>query len=168
MRSVIAGSFQFLTDILPWAPHRSTYPQPIFGPRLSGLEVSESTLDNRAIDPGKVLLRKIRVGIASVAGMRLPLIGIALIYLTLPNLPLLLSASWLGVWPHGYVNLEFLLIGALGFFLPRSAIFALLCVELIADYIYVVCYAYQFSLENLFSSLRQSLQSCKARSPGSP
>jgi hypothetical protein len=154
MRSVIAGSLQFLADILPWAPPRLTYSEPIFAPGLNGLEASGITPDNRAIELGKVLRRKIRMGITSVASIRLPFVGIALIYLTLPNLPLLLSARWLGVGPHGYFNLEILLIGALGFFLPRSALFALLCVEMIADYTYIVCYAYQFSLENLFSSLR--------------
>lgn len=154
MRSVIAGSLQFLADILPWAPRRLTYSQPIFAPGLNGLEASGITPDNRSVELGKVLRRKIRMGIASVAAIRLPFVGIALIYLTLPNLPLLLSAGWLGVWPHGYFNLEMFLIGALGFFLPRSAVFALLFVELIADYTYIVCYAYQFSLEDLLSSLR--------------
>jgi hypothetical protein len=93
-------------------------------------------------------------GVASITAERMPFYVIALIYLILPNLPLMLSAGWLGVWPHGYINLEFLLIGALGFFLPRRVVFAMLCVELLADYTYIVCYAYQFSLENLLSSLR--------------
>jgi hypothetical protein len=60
----------------------------------------------------------------------------------------------LGAWPHGYINLEYLLIGAPGFFLPRSALFALLFLELIADSTHVGCYAYPFWLENLFVSLR--------------
>jgi len=154
MRSVIAGSLQFLTDILPWVQRRSTYCSPLLGPRLDVAEVSDSKVKNRSIEKRAVKSGNKLDGLASVAAVRMPFYAIALVYLTLPNLPLLLSAGWLGVWPHGYINLEFLLIGALGFFLPRSAIFALFCVELLADYIYIVCYAYQFSLENLASSLR--------------
>jgi len=58
------------------------------------------------------------------------------------------------VWPHGYISLEFILIGALGLFLPRKVAFALLCIDSLADFIYAICYAYQFSLGNLLSSLR--------------
>ena len=154
MRSVIAGSLQFLTDILPWVQRRSTYLSPVLGPRLDVAEISDRKVKNRSIEKREVKSQRKLDGIASIAAVRRPSYGIALIYLTLPNLPLLLSAGWLGVWPHGYINLEFLLLGALGFFLPRSAIVALLCLELVADYTYLVCYAYQFSLENLFSSLR--------------
>jgi hypothetical protein len=56
--------------------------------------------------------------------------------------------------PHGYINLEYLLIGALGVFMPRGAVFGLLLLESLADFAYSICYTYQFSLENLLSSLR--------------
>ncbi len=90
----------------------------------------------------------------SGSGMRMPICLIALLYLTLPNLPLLLSTRTLGALPHGYINLEYLLIGALGVFMPRGVVFLLLLLESLADFAYSVCYTYQFSLENLLSSLR--------------
>jgi hypothetical protein len=86
--------------------------------------------------------------------LRLPVYLIALFYLTLPNLPLLLSIRTMGAMPHGYINLEYLLIGMLGVFMPRSVVFVLLLLESLADFAYSVCYTYQFSLENLLSSLR--------------
>jgi phosphoglycerol transferase MdoB-like AlkP superfamily enzyme len=154
MRSLIAGSFQFLTDILPRAPHRSTDCHPVLVKRLDAVELFGGTREDRGIEPGTANGLKVPQGIASVAAIRMPFFAIAFIYLTLPGLPLLLSAGWLGVWPHGFINLEFLLIGALSFFLPHGVVFTLLCVESLADFAYIICYAYQFSLGNLFSSLR--------------
>jgi phosphoglycerol transferase MdoB-like AlkP superfamily enzyme len=75
-------------------------------------------------------------------------------YLFLPALLSLLSGHLLSTLPHGYINLEFLLIGAVGFFLPRSAVFALLLIDALADCAYSICYTYQFSLHDLFESLR--------------
>jgi phosphoglycerol transferase MdoB-like AlkP superfamily enzyme len=91
---------------------------------------------------------------AAALEIRTPFYAIAVLYLTLPNLPLLLSTRTLGALPHGYINLEYLLIGALGVFMPRGAVFMLLLLESLADFAYSVCYTYQFSLENLLSSLR--------------
>jgi hypothetical protein len=56
--------------------------------------------------------------------------------------------------PHGFINLEYLLIGAAGVFLSRGTVFLLLCLGSIADATYTVCYTYQFSLEDLLSSIR--------------
>lgn len=97
--------------------------------------------------------------------MRIPFYLIAVLYLTMPNLPLLLSTRTLGVLPHGYINLEYLLIGALGVFLPRGVVFVLLLLESLADFAYSVCYTYQFSLENLLSSLRYLPVLPKSRIP---
>jgi hypothetical protein len=85
---------------------------------------------------------------------KLPFYLIVLLYLTLPNLPLLFSNRSLGALPHGWINLECLLIGATSVLLARRVIFVLLFMELLADLAYSVCYTYQFSLENLLSSLR--------------
>jgi hypothetical protein len=79
---------------------------------------------------------------------------IALLYLLLPNLPLLFSIYVLGVSPHGYINLEYLAIGAVSSFLPRGAIFLLLLMESVADFAYVLCYTFQFSPGSLLSSIR--------------
>jgi Sulfatase len=84
----------------------------------------------------------------------MPVYLITALYLILPNLPLLLSSHVLGGFPRGYVSLEFLLIGALSSFLRRSVVFALLWFELLADFTYSVCNAYQFTLVDLLSSLR--------------
>jgi hypothetical protein len=116
---------------------------------ISGIQLDDCRVEATTVEPLKMPDR-----VASTSAARLPFYGIALIYLILPNLPLLLSAGWLGVWPHGYISLEFILIGALGLFLPRKVAFALLCIDSLADFIYAICYAYQFSLGNLLSSLR--------------
>ena len=78
----------------------------------------------------------------------------ALLFLILPNLPLLLSTRSLGTLPHGYVNLEYLFIGAVGVMLPRGVVFALLVMEFVADFVYAICYTYQFSVGDLLLSLR--------------
>jgi hypothetical protein len=79
---------------------------------------------------------------------------VAAVYLILPNLPLLISAKVLGTSMHGYINLDYLMIGAVGLFLPRGAILLLLCLESIAALADCVCATYQFSLGDLLSSLR--------------
>ena len=86
--------------------------------------------------------------------IQIPFYLIALLYLTLPNLPLLLSTRTLGALPHGYINLECLLIGTLGLFLPRGVVFVLLFLESLVDFAYSLCYTYKFSLGELLSSLR--------------
>jgi len=86
--------------------------------------------------------------------MQLPVYVFVFFYLILPNLPALLCSRWLEGLPHGYINLEILLIGAIAVFLPRGVVFTLLLVDAVADFAYTVCYTYQFSLANLLSSLR--------------
>ena len=88
------------------------------------------------------------------SGIRIPFYLIALLYLTLRNLPLLLSAGTLDALPHGYINLECLLIGALGVLLPRGVVFAVLLLESLVDFAYSICYTYKFTLGELLSSLR--------------
>jgi hypothetical protein len=86
--------------------------------------------------------------------IRTPVYLVAILYLTLPNLPLLLSTRTLGALPHGYINLEFLLIGAAGVFLPQGAVFVLLVLESLVDFTYSICFVYKFTLGELLSSLR--------------
>ncbi|MGA3264282.1 MAG: sulfatase-like hydrolase/transferase [Terracidiphilus sp.] len=86
--------------------------------------------------------------------LRKSIILIVLLYLALPNLLLLFTTRTLGALPHGYINLECLLIGALGVFLPRGVVFALLFLESLVDFAYSLCYTYKFSLGELLSSLR--------------
>lgn len=85
--------------------------------------------------------------------MQLPAYVVALLYLTLPNLPPLLAAGTLGALPHGYINIECLLIGAAALWMPRSAIFALLIFEALVDFAYSICFVYKFSPGELLSSL---------------
>jgi hypothetical protein len=84
---------------------------------------------------------------------RLPVGLVALCYLVLPSLLSLLFMRWLNAMPHGFVNLEVLVIGAVGVFLPRSAVFLLLLADLLADCAYSICYTYQFSVSDLIESL---------------
>jgi hypothetical protein len=77
-----------------------------------------------------------------------------LLYLSLPNLLLILFAGALSGLPHGYINMECLAIGAAGMFLPRGVVFAALLTESVVDFAYGVCYTYRFSPSELFSSLR--------------
>ncbi len=86
--------------------------------------------------------------------LRGPVYLVVLLYLILPNLPPFLSSRVLGALPHGFINLECLLIGAFGVFLPRGAVFVLLLLESLVDLAYGICFTYKFSLEELFSSLR--------------
>lgn len=75
------------------------------------------------------------------------------IYLLLPNIPALLleERKWLA--PHGYINIECLIIGALAVFLPRSVTFLLLAFDMISCFICSICVTYQFSLAGLWDSL---------------
>jgi hypothetical protein len=97
---------------------------------------------------------KLFAGLAAFFTRRIPFYWIVLLYLVLPNLPLLLSTHALGTIEHGFINVEFLLIGAAAVCLPRSAVFVLLIAEFLADFAYGVCFTYQFSLDNFLSSLR--------------
>lgn len=85
---------------------------------------------------------------------QMPVCVVAALYLILPNLPQLISTRVLGASSHGYINLDFLLIGALGVFLPRGAVLFLLCFESLAAFADSVCTTYQFSLRDLLSSIR--------------
>jgi hypothetical protein len=76
------------------------------------------------------------------------------LYIILPNLPRLLFTRSLGGLPHGYINVECLLIGAAGVLFPRGAVFFLLVLESLVDFAYGICYTYKFSLEELLSSVR--------------
>ena len=76
------------------------------------------------------------------------------LYFILPNIfPFLLSRALGGV-PHGYINLECLFIGAVGLFLPRGALLAILGLESLLDFAYGICYTYKFSLAEFASSMR--------------
>jgi hypothetical protein len=75
-------------------------------------------------------------------------------YLLLPSLLSFLSIRLLNALPHGIVNLEILAIAAVGVFLPRWLVFLLLLADLLADCAYSICYTYQFSVSDLFESLR--------------
>jgi len=88
------------------------------------------------------------------AGWRLPFYCIAPLYLALPLLLSLASTRLLNALPHGYVNLEFLAIGAVAMFLPRPLVFCLLLADSLADCAYSICYTYQFSVSDLFESAR--------------
>jgi phosphoglycerol transferase MdoB-like AlkP superfamily enzyme len=80
---------------------------------------------------------------------------IALLFLVLPNLPSMVSASVFGSGvPHGIINLEFILIGIVGLLLPRGVVFVLLFLELLVDYAYGICYTYKFTLQEFLISLR--------------
>lgn len=79
---------------------------------------------------------------------------IALLYLIVPNLIPFFSSRVLGALPHGFINLECLLIGAASGFLPRGVVFVLLVLESLVDFAYGICFTYKFSLEELLSSLR--------------
>lgn len=80
--------------------------------------------------------------------------AVLLVYLLLPSLPLSLFAHKLGLMPVGYINLEYLLIGSFGVFLPRSVVFVLLFLESLADIASPLCWTYLFSFEGLFSAFR--------------
>lgn len=74
-------------------------------------------------------------------------------YLLLLNLPLVLMAHRLALLPPGYINLEYLLIGTLGVFLPRSFLFAMLFLDSLADFILSISLTYMLSVRDMFASL---------------
>jgi hypothetical protein len=78
---------------------------------------------------------------------------VPLVYLILPSMPLEIFAHRLGLVPPGYINLEYLIIGALCFFLPRSVVFVLFFLESLADFAASYCSTYQFYPGSLLSSL---------------
>ena len=80
--------------------------------------------------------------VAAVLNWKTSAVLFAFLYLVLPNLPLLLSTRVLGATSHGYINLEYLLIGAVGIYLPRGVVFLLLAVDSLADVAYSICYTY--------------------------
>jgi len=87
----------------------------------------------------------------------LPVYLIVILYVVLPNLPPLISASVVGSGaPHGLINLEFLVIGALSMLLPHwpLGLFFLMFFELAADYAYGICFTYKFTLDELMMSVR--------------
>jgi hypothetical protein len=85
-------------------------------------------------------------------GVELPVYAVALGYLLLPSLLSLFCVRWLSALPHGYINLEFLAIGAAAIFLPRPVVFGLLLLDSLADCVYSICYTYQFSVSDLIAS----------------
>jgi phosphoglycerol transferase MdoB-like AlkP superfamily enzyme len=62
-------------------------------------------------------------------------------------------ARSLALQPPGYINLEFLLIGAFSVFLPRGIVFVLLLLESIADFALAIEVTYGLSLKDQLSSL---------------
>ena len=84
----------------------------------------------------------------------MPVYMVAALYLILSNLPMLISGRGLEASPHGYINLDYLMIGAVGVFLPRGVVFTLLCLESLAAFADSICTTYLFSLGDLLSSLR--------------
>lgn len=84
----------------------------------------------------------------------LPVSAVVAAYVVLPILLSQLSDRLLTLTPHGVVNLEALLIGAIGAVLPRWAVFWLLFADFLAACIYSVCYTYQFLLPALMHSAR--------------
>ena len=68
-----------------------------------------------------------------------------LAFLVLPNLPLLLAARPLSLLLRGYINLDYLLIGLLSFFIPRAVTFVLLFAAIVLDFIHAACVTYLFS-----------------------
>lgn len=79
---------------------------------------------------------------------------VVLVYAILPGIPsfLLGGLGWLS--PHGYINIECLVVGVVALFSPRIVTFLLLLVEGTASTLYLVCYTYQFSVQELLNSLR--------------
>jgi hypothetical protein len=78
---------------------------------------------------------------------------IPLIYLVLPSLPLALLAHRLALIPPGYINLEYLLIGAISVLLPQRAVFVLLLLESLADFASAISKTYMLSMRDLIESL---------------
>jgi hypothetical protein len=84
----------------------------------------------------------------------LPVSAAVAAYIVLPILLSQVSDRLLTLTPHGVVNLEVLLIGAVGAFLPRWVVFLLLLTDFLAACVYSVCYTYQFLFPALMDSAR--------------
>jgi hypothetical protein len=83
-----------------------------------------------------------------------PVAAILALYLIAPSLPLMLFADTSDGLRHGYINIESILIGVVGVFLPRGLVFTALLLESAVDVAYSICYTYRFSLGELLTSLR--------------
>ena len=86
------------------------------------------------------------------AGRSGSVVLIPLIYLVLPNLPIWIFEKQMALYPHGYINVESLLVGVFAVFLPRILTFFFLFIETAAAFVYLICYTYQFSLSSLLAS----------------
>src|SRR5271168_121019 len=75
-------------------------------------------------------------------------------FLDLSNLPLLLAAHPLNLLLHGYINLDYLLIGLLSLFVPRVVTFFLLLAAILLDFIHAACITYLFSPAEFFHVMR--------------
>jgi phosphoglycerol transferase MdoB-like AlkP superfamily enzyme len=75
-------------------------------------------------------------------------------FLVLPNLPLLLAAHALNLLLHGYIDLDYLLIGLLSLFVPRVVTFLLLLAAIILDFIHAACVTYLFSPAEFLNTMR--------------
>jgi hypothetical protein len=70
------------------------------------------------------------------------------------SLPLAFMAHSLALLPRGYINLEYLLIGAFSVFLPRSVVLVMLFLESLADIACAISQTYMLSVKDMFESLR--------------
>lgn len=77
-----------------------------------------------------------------------------LAFVILPNLPLIVLMHTLTLLPHGYLNVECLVLGACSVFLPRVVVFVLLVAEMVGGFAYAICYSFQFTLGELLTSSR--------------
>ena len=75
-------------------------------------------------------------------------------FLILPNLPLLLAAHPLNLLLHGYIDLDYLLIGLLSVFVPRVVTFFLLLAAIILDFVHAACVTYLFSPAEFLNTMR--------------
>jgi Sulfatase len=75
-------------------------------------------------------------------------------YLIVPNLPVWLFEKKLWLHPHGLFNVECLIVGISSIFLSRRLTFLLLALEIFSSFLYLICFTYQFSLSNLWTSLQ--------------
>ncbi len=81
-------------------------------------------------------------------------LSLSALYLIAPNVPLLLLQHKLTLLPHGYVNIECLLLGAMMLFLPRLLGFSLLIAGMLGGFVYATCYSFQFTVSELLTSAR--------------
>ncbi len=81
-------------------------------------------------------------------------LSLSALYLILPNVPLLLLQHKLTLLPHGYINIECLLLGTVILFLPRLLGFSLLIAGMLGGFVYATCYSFQFTVSELLTSAR--------------